>query len=85
MGVAGLGRTAARARAAGARSAARGREPAPPAADVGANDDTGKYAADAGAAFYAEMASLGLRQVVVTVRWQPSDPLGARASGRCST
>ena len=45
------------------------------AADVGANDDTGKFAADGGAAFYAEMASLGLRQAVVTVRWQPSDPL----------
>ena len=44
-------------------------------ADVGANDDTGKYAADAGASFYAEMATLGLRQVVITVRWQPSDPL----------
>lgn len=45
------------------------------AADVGANDDTGKFAHDAGAGVYAEMASLGLRQVVVTVRWQPSDPL----------
>jgi hypothetical protein len=48
------------------------------AADVGANDDTGKYAADAGASFYAEMASLGLRQTVITVRWQPSDPLALR-------
>jgi hypothetical protein len=45
------------------------------AADFGANDDTGKFAPDAGAAFYGEMAALGLRQVVVTVRWQPSDPL----------
>ena len=45
------------------------------AADVGANDDTGKFAPDAGAAFYGEMASLGLRQTVVTVRWLPSDPL----------
>ncbi len=44
-------------------------------ADVGANDDTGKFEPDAGAAFYARMASLGLRQTVVTVRWQPSDPL----------
>ena len=44
-------------------------------ADVGANDDTGKFESDAGAAFYARMASLGLRQTVVTVRWQPSDPL----------
>jgi hypothetical protein len=47
-------------------------------ADVGANDDTGKYAADAGASFYAEMAALGMRQVVITVRWQPSDPLALR-------
>jgi hypothetical protein len=48
------------------------------AADVGANDDSGKYSADAGASFYAEMASLGLRQTVITVRWQPSDPLALR-------
>ena len=46
------------------------------AADFGANDDLGKWAPDAGAQLYSEMASLGLRQVVVTVRWQPSDPLG---------
>ncbi len=46
------------------------------ATDFGANDDTGKYAPDAGAAFYREMASLGLRQTVITVRWLPSDPLG---------
>ncbi len=46
------------------------------ATDFGANDDTGKWSADAGAAFYDDMAALGLRQVVVTVRWQPSDPLG---------
>jgi hypothetical protein len=45
------------------------------AADVGANDDTGKFSPDAGAAFYGEMAGLGLRQAVVTVRWLPSDPL----------
>jgi len=45
------------------------------AADIGANDDTGKFASDGGAAFYDEMASLGLRQAVITVRWLPSDPL----------
>jgi hypothetical protein len=44
-------------------------------ADVGATDDTGKFEADAGASFYAQMAALGLRHTVVTVRWQPSDPL----------
>lgn len=45
------------------------------AADVGANDDTGKYAPDGGAAFYQRMASVGLGQTVITVRWRPSDPL----------
>ena len=45
------------------------------AAGVGANDDTGKYAPDAGASFYADMAALGLQQTVITVRWLPSDPL----------
>jgi hypothetical protein len=45
------------------------------AADIGANDDSGKYAEDAGAAMYAEMAKLGLRQVVIPVRFRPSDPL----------
>ena len=46
------------------------------AANFGANDDAGKWSTDAGAGVYADMLSLGLRQVVVTVRWQPSDPLG---------
>jgi hypothetical protein len=46
-----------------------------PAADVGANDDSGKYASDAGAAMYAEMARLGLTQVVIPVRFKPSDPV----------
>jgi hypothetical protein len=45
------------------------------AAGVGANDDTGKYAPDAGASFYADMTTLGLQQAVITVRWLPSDPL----------
>ena len=45
------------------------------AADVGANDDSGKYEADGGAAFYREMAQLGLEQVVVPVRFRPSEPL----------
>ncbi len=45
------------------------------AADIGANDDTGKYEPDAGAAIYNEMAAVGLRETVLTVRWQPSDPL----------
>jgi hypothetical protein len=46
-----------------------------PAADVGANDDAGKYEADGGAALYGEMAQLGLRQVVIPVRFKPSEPI----------
>jgi hypothetical protein len=45
------------------------------AADVGANDDTAKYETDGGAAFYAEMNGLGLRQSLLTVRFQPSNPM----------
>ena len=48
---------------------------AAPAADIGANDDSGKYAPDAGAALYAQMASLGMRQVVIPARFKPSEPL----------
>ena len=46
-----------------------------PAADIGANDDLAEYQADAGAAMYAQMTALGLRQTVIGVRWVPSDPL----------
>ena len=41
------------------------------AVDFGANDDTGKYAADGGAAFFAQMKASGLGQNVMTVRWTP--------------
>lgn len=44
------------------------------AAEIGANDDTGKYAADSGAVFFPRMAELGLRQSVMTTRFVPSDP-----------
>ena len=44
------------------------------AADIGANDDTAKYETDGGAFFYKEMAGLGLRQTLLTVRFQPSEP-----------
>ncbi len=47
---------------------------AAPAADIGANDDTGKWSADQ-AAFFAKMADLKLEQSVFTTRWIPSDPL----------
>lgn len=46
------------------------------AADIGANDDAGKFAPDAGASLYREMAAVGMRETVITVRWLPSDPLG---------
>jgi len=45
------------------------------AAEFGANDDTARYTADGGESFYAAMAQIGLRQSVISVRWQPSDPL----------
>ncbi|HXG77234.1 MAG TPA: hypothetical protein VNJ53_11740, partial [Gaiellaceae bacterium] len=48
---------------------------AAPAAEVGANDDAAKYHADGGAAMYREMAELGLRQVVIGVRFRPSEPI----------
>jgi hypothetical protein len=41
------------------------------AVDFGANDDTGKYAADGGSAFFAQMKASGLGQNVMTVRWTP--------------
>ena len=44
------------------------------AADIGANDDTGKYAADGGTVFFSQMAALGLKQTVMTVRFAATDP-----------
>ena len=41
------------------------------AVEFGANDDTGKYAADGGATFFSQMAETGLKQNVMTVRWTP--------------
>ena len=45
------------------------------AADVGANDDSAKHSEDGGAALYAEMAALGLRQTVIGVRFVPSEAI----------
>jgi len=45
------------------------------AADVGANDDSAKFAVDGGSAMYAEMTAVGLRQTVIGVRFKPSEPL----------
>ena len=44
------------------------------AADVGANDATGKYLGDGGASMYGDMAALGMRQIVLPVRFKPSEP-----------
>ena len=43
-------------------------------AGVGANDDSAKFDKDGGAAFYAQMAALGLRESLLTVRFRPSEP-----------
>ena len=43
-------------------------------ADIGANDDTGKFAADGGSSFFEQMSGLGLRQTVMTVRFLPGQP-----------
>jgi hypothetical protein len=44
------------------------------AADIGVNDDTGKFAADGGTEFFTRVAALGLRQTVMTTRFLPADP-----------
>jgi hypothetical protein len=43
-------------------------------ADIGANDDMAKYHDDRGAAMFSEMADLGLRRSVISVRFRPSEP-----------
>jgi hypothetical protein len=48
--------------------------PAAQAADIGANDDTLKFAGERGPALYQQMADVGLRQTIMTVRWRPSQP-----------
>nr|MBA2642757.1 hypothetical protein [Actinomycetota bacterium] len=52
-----------------------------PAADIGANDDTGKYLADGGASLYADMAAIGLSQIVLAARFKPSEPLVVQDRG----
>ena len=44
-------------------------------ANVGANDDSAKYAPDGGRTMYGEMATVGLRQTVIGVRFKPSEAL----------
>jgi hypothetical protein len=45
------------------------------AADVGANDDSAKFAVDGGAALYGDMTAVGLRQTVIGVRFKPSEAM----------
>jgi hypothetical protein len=40
----------------------------------GVADDTGKYASDGGAAFFAQLASLGLRDDRMSVTWDAAHP-----------
>jgi hypothetical protein len=51
------------------------------AADVGANDSTATFVADGGATFYREMAALGLKQSVLTVRFHPAEPTAIQNQG----
>jgi hypothetical protein len=44
------------------------------AASIGVNDDSAKYADDGGAWFFGEAKRLGLRQVVISNRFRPSEP-----------
>jgi hypothetical protein len=44
------------------------------AASIGVNDDSAKYADDSGAWFFGEAKRLGLRQVVISNRFRPSEP-----------
>ena len=45
------------------------------AAEFGANDDTGKYLAGDSAAYFGQMAAAGLRQNVMTLKWDPAAPM----------
>ena len=43
-------------------------------AAIGVNDDSAKYADDGGAWFFGEAKRLGLRQVVISNRFRPTEP-----------
>ena len=45
------------------------------AVEFGANDDTGKFLAGGSAAYFSQMASAGLRQNVMTLKWDPAAPM----------
>src|SRR5262249_20229411 len=48
--------------------------PQQPAVQFGVADDTGKYADDSGASFFADVASLGLHTDRMTVTWDAAHP-----------
>jgi hypothetical protein len=52
------------------------------AADIGANDDSAKYAEDGGAALYSDMTAVGLRQTVIGVRFTPSEQMQIQGKER---
>ena len=56
----------------GALGSAAAGQPSP--VRFGVADDTGKYADDGGAAFFAQLTSLGLRDDRMTVTWDPAHP-----------
>jgi len=45
------------------------------AVEFGANDDTGKYLAGDSASYFGQMAAAGLRQNVMTLKWDPAAPM----------
>ena len=45
------------------------------AVEFGANDDTGKYLGAGSSAYFSQMAAAGLRQNVMTLKWDPSAPM----------
>ncbi|MDQ3067158.1 MAG: hypothetical protein M3R12_08435 [Actinomycetota bacterium] len=45
------------------------------AVDFGANDDTGKYLGASSSAYFGQMAAAGLKQNVMTLKWDPSAPM----------
>jgi len=68
------GRVVTAATACAALLAAGGHAQPARAASFGANDDTALFQADGGAAYFRQMAALGLAQTVLTVRFAPSAP-----------
>jgi len=45
------------------------------AVEFGANDDTGKFLAGGSASYFGQMAAAGLRQNVMTLKWDPAAPM----------